>query len=215
MRKRFGVRNRYSNSCIRYTLFLAGLPVGIFCRHGAFDAPGQLALPYLFKGYPMYPVHDVDAILLLAMSLAAKRRPAELFEILAAAELTQGALPSESKLMESFYRLSAYGLICEQEGGYTLTPDAQQIVSSRSRKAKTPERVYDIKENLADYNLKGEHTPILLTEEQLGAAMLAHQASKKSTARNLLVPKPKPAEDPKRPGQRKPYQPFAARRRKD
>jgi len=163
----------------------------------------------------MYPVHDIDAILLLAMSLAAKRRPAELVEIIAAADLAQGVIPSEAKLSESFYRLSAYGLICAQEGGYALTPDAQQMMSGHAKKAKTPERIYDIKESLADYNLKGEHTAILVTEEQLGAAVLAHRASKAGSGKNLLVPKPKPAEDNKRPGQRKPYQPFGARRRKD
>lgn len=163
----------------------------------------------------MYPVHDVDAILLLALSLSAKRRPAELVEIIAAADLIHDAIPSELKLADAFSRLSAYGLICEMEGGYTLTLDAQQMLTGQAKKAKTPERIYDIKEHLADYHLKGEHTPILVTEEQLGAAVLAHQATKKSTAKNMLVPKPKPAEDSKRPGQRKPYQPFSARRRKD
>lgn len=161
----------------------------------------------------MYPVHDVDAILLLAMSLAAKRRPAELVEIIAAADLAQGVIPLESKLIESFYRLSAYGLICEMEGGYTLTPDAQQIMTTGQRKKAEPEkRVFSIKENLADYHLKGEHPPILLTEEQLSAAVLAHQAAKKSTGKNLLVPKAKPEEDKnKRPGQRKPF-PFRSRK---
>lgn len=163
----------------------------------------------------MYPVHDVDAILLLAMSLAAKRRPAELAEIIAAADLAQGAIPPESKLSESIYRLSAYGLICGQDGGYALTPDAQQMLTGHAKKAKTPERIYDIKESLADYKLKGEHTAILVTEEQLGAAVLAHQSSKSDTGKNLLAPKPKPAEDGKQPGQRRPYQPFWARRRKD
>ena len=161
----------------------------------------------------MYPIHDVDAILLLAMSLSAKRRPADLVEIIAAADLAQGAIPTEAKLSESFYRLSAYGLICEQDSGYTLTPDAQQMMTGHARKAKTPERIYDIKEHLADYNLKGEHKAVMVTEEQLRAAILAHRAAKAATGKNLLVPKPKPAEDSKRPGQRKPYQPFSARRR--
>jgi len=158
----------------------------------------------------MYPVHDVDAILLLALSLSAKRRPAELVEIIAAADLTQGAIPSVTKLIESFYRLSAYGLIIEMEGGYTLTPDAQQMMAVQRKKADTPERIFGIKECLADYNLNGEHNAILLTEEQLGAAVLAHHASKNTTGRNLLVPKPKAAEANQRPGQRKP---FPARRR--
>jgi len=163
----------------------------------------------------MYPVHDVDAILLLAMGLAAKRRPAELVEVIAAADLTQGTIPSETKLSDSFYRLSEYGLICELNGGYTLTPDAQQMLTGHAKKAKTPERIYDIKEHLADYHLNGEHSLILLTVEQITAAISEHQAAKASTGKNMLVPKPKPAEDGKRPGQRKPYQPFSARRRKD
>lgn len=163
----------------------------------------------------MYPVHDVDALLLLAMSLAAKRRPAELVEIIAAAELTQGVIPAETKLSDSFYRLSEYGLICAQDGGYTLTPDAQQMLTGHAKKALTPERIYDIKEHLADYHLNGEHAIILLTVEQIAAAIAEHQAAKNSTGKNLLIPKPKPADDLKRPEQRKPYKSFATRRRKE
>lgn len=164
----------------------------------------------------MYPVHDVDAILLLAMSLAAKRRPAKLVEIIAAADLAQDAIPPETKLSDSFYRLSEYGLICEQDGGYALTPDAQLIVSGHAKKAKSQERIYDIKEKLADFHLNGEHAIILLTVEQIAAAISAHQATKKSAGKNLLMPKPKPvAEDNKRPGQRKPFKSFATRRRKE
>jgi len=162
----------------------------------------------------MYPVHDVDAILLLALSLASKRRPAELVEIIAAADLTLGAIPSEAKLSDSFYRLSEYGLICAQDGGYTLTPNAQQILSGHAKKAESRERIYDIKEHLADYHLDGEHAIILVTAEQITEAIAAHQAVKKGAGKNLLVPKPKPAVD-NRPGQRKQYKSFAARRRKD
>ncbi|MBI3478785.1 MAG: hypothetical protein HY016_00260 [Nitrosomonadales bacterium] len=163
----------------------------------------------------MYPVHDVDAILLLAMSLASKRRPAALVEIVAATDLTQGAIPPETKLSDSFYRLSEYGLICAQDGGYMLTPDAQQILSGHAKKAQPPERIHDIKENLADYHLNGEHAIILLPVEQIAAAIAEHRAAKKSPGKNLLIPKPKPAADLKRPGQRKPYQSFATRRRKE
>lgn len=164
----------------------------------------------------MYPVHDVDAILLLAMSLASKRRPAELVEIIAAADLAQGVIPPETKLCDSFYRLSEYGLICEQDGGYTLTPDAQQILSGQAKKAKSQERIHDIKENLADYHLNGEHPLILLKEEQIAEAVLAYQTARKTSGRNLLAPKPKPVFEPhKRPGQRKPFQSFATRRRKE
>jgi len=164
----------------------------------------------------MYPVHDVDAILLLAMSLASKRRPAELVEIIAAADLAQGAIPPETKLSDSFYRLSEYGLICAQDGGYTLTPDAQQMMAGQRKKADTQERICDIKESLADYHLNGEHEIILLTVEQLATAISEHLVAKRSTGKNLLVAKPKPAEIvSKYPGTRKPFKSFAARRRKD
>ncbi len=157
----------------------------------------------------MYPVHDVDAILLLAMSLAAKRRPAELVEIIAAADLAQGVIPLEGKLIESFYRLSTYGLICQLDGGYTLTADAQQIMTTGQRKKAVPEkRIFSIKENLADYHFNGEHAAILVTEAQVSAAILAHQAAKNNMGRSWLVPKPKPVGDNnKRLGSRKPF-PF-------
>jgi hypothetical protein len=164
----------------------------------------------------MYPVHDVDAILLLSMALAAKRHPAELVEIVAAADLAQGNIPPETKLSDSFYRLSEYGLIRAQDGGYTLTPDAQQMLTGHAKKALPPERIYNIKEHLADFHLKGEHTIILVTVEQIAEAIAVHQATKKITGKNLLMPKPKPVEDNnKRPGQRKPFKSFATRRRKE
>ena len=37
----------------------------------------------------MSPIHDVDVLLLLAVSLAAKRRPAEPVDIIAAIDLIQ------------------------------------------------------------------------------------------------------------------------------
>ena len=160
----------------------------------------------------MYPVHDVDAILLLSLSLAAKRRPAELVEIIAAADLIHGAVPSAAKLSDAFARLSAYGLVCEADGGYTLAPDAQQMMASQRKKADTEKRIYALKENLADYHLNGEHALIQVAEEQISAAVLAHQTTKNSAAKNMLAPKPKPAEDKKRP---EPYKPFSLRRRKD
>ena len=65
----------------------------------------------------MYPVHDVDAILLLSLSIATKRRPADLTEVIAAIDLAGGPIPSENKLSDAFARLSAYGLIVEVDGG--------------------------------------------------------------------------------------------------
>lgn len=164
----------------------------------------------------MHPVHNVDAILLLALLLAAKRRPAELVEIIAAADLAQGAIPSATKLSESFCRLSEHGLICAQDGAYALTPNALLILSGHAKKAKAEERIHDIKEKLAEYRFNGEHALVEVKEKQIAEAVLAHQATKiRAGKKNLLMPKPKPAEElGKRPGQRKPYQSFSARQRK-
>ncbi len=163
----------------------------------------------------MYPVHDVDAILLLALSLATKRRPAPLAEVIAAADLSQGAIPGETKLSDAFARLSAYGLIIEQDGGYALSADAQLMLSGHAKKAKMPERIHDLKEHLADYHLNGEHRMIALSAEQIAAAISEHKTAKSSSGRQWLMPKVKPAEEfDKRTGQRIPFKSFAARRRK-
>lgn len=160
----------------------------------------------------MYPVHDVDAVLLLSLSLAAKRRPAELVEIVAAADLIYEAIPSSVKLSDAFARLSAYGLVLEINGGYTLSADAQQMMEKQRKRDDTAKRIFALKENLADYHLQGEHVEILIAEAQLDAAILAHQAIKNSPIKNMLAPKPKPVEDKKRP---MPYKPFSARKRKE
>ncbi|BBI99598.1 hypothetical protein FGKAn22_12910 [Ferrigenium kumadai] len=139
----------------------------------------------------MYPVHDVDAILLLALSLAAKRRPAELVEIVAAADLVNGNIPPETKLSDAFSRLSAYGLISEQEGGYTLSQDAQAMVAMLRKKAETRERIFDIKESLADYRLNGEHQMLQVAPDLLLAAIQAHKKAR-SSGRSWLIEKPKP-----------------------
>ena len=153
----------------------------------------------------MFPVHDVDAFLLLAIAVSSKRRPAELVEIIAAGDLIQGAVCSELDLIESFSRLSENGLICELEGGYTLTPDAQIIMTGQRKSADAHERVGSIKGKLSAYTPRGEHPSIQPGSEQIAAAVLAHQTAKNSAVRNLFVPKPRPAEpDSKRPGRRKP-----------
>jgi hypothetical protein len=151
----------------------------------------------------MFPVYDVDAFLLLAIALSSKRRPADLVGIIAAGDLIQGAVCSEQDLSEAFQRLSVHGLISEVEGGYVLEPDAQKILTGK-KKAEAHERVAGIKGQLTAYNPKAEHPPVLITVEQLSAAVLAHQNAKNSAGKNLLVPKPKREVDPKRPGRRKP-----------
>jgi len=138
----------------------------------------------------MYPVHDVDAILLLAMSLAAKRRPAELVEIIAAAELTLQTVPTAARLTDSLHRLGNFGLITETPEGYSLTAVAQLMLTGHAKKALPQERIRDIREHLADHTRPDEASAIQVTEKQVAAAIVAHRASRQQ--RSWLVPKSKP-----------------------
>lgn len=138
----------------------------------------------------MYPIHDFDALLLLATALAAKRRPATLQEILAAADVLE-RIPPESKLGEAFNRLAANGLLRESEGAYGLTAAGEKAVSGLPAKAEKEERIALVKENLHHYRPVGEHAPIIITSEQFKAAFAAHRAAAKSPVKNVLMPKPK------------------------
>jgi hypothetical protein len=152
----------------------------------------------------MHPVHDVDALLLLATALASKRRPAQLAEIMAAADLLQGSIPLDVDMAAAFLRLSTHGLIGEAAGGFTLTPQALELMAGvrYKKKAETPERLLAVRQELAGYTPKGEGVAIRLPTELVSAAILAHRTFLKSPGRNMLVPKPKAAVDrPKPPGQ--------------
>lgn len=162
----------------------------------------------------MRPIHDVDVLLLLATTQASKRRPAELVEILVAADLLQSAIAFEAKVIDAFYRLSTQGLLCEVDGGYTLTPEAQKIMAGMSKKRDLDQRIFSIKEGLASYVAKGEHAPVRPTADQLRVAILAKRTATAGATRSLLVPKPKPVEgNQKGPGFRH-RKPLPARRRK-
>jgi len=171
----------------------------------------------------MHPIHDIDALLLLATALSSKRRPAELVEIVAAVDLLHNNIPTEAKLVDGFARLAAHGLVVADNGRLALTPAAQAIIEAQPRKVETPERLFGIRDSLSEYQSKGEHATIVLEEAQFRAAILAHRAAAASTAKNLLIPKPKPEDKSvQRPGQRqrkplptgrKPLSP-AARKRK-
>lgn len=150
----------------------------------------------------MTPIHDVDVLLLLATALSSKRRPAALAEIIAAIDLLQGNIPAEAKLSEAIARLAVSGLLVELDGGIALTPAAQKIVEGLPGKADWAERLFIVRERLSDYRVGGEHGAILLGTEQLREALLAHRVAAAGAGRNLLVPRPKPAADTKRPGQR-------------
>lgn len=139
----------------------------------------------------MRPAHDVDALILMATALAAKRRPADLVGIVAAAELLQGFMPFADKLGEAIRRLSSLGLIGILEEGFTLTAAAQAIMAQLPKKAATEDRLIALKHLLADHAPTGQAAPLVLTAEQLDAAIQAHKLARKTPGKNMLMPKPK------------------------
>jgi len=162
----------------------------------------------------MHPIHDIDALFMLATALAAKRRPAEPADIVAALDLINNNVPGEDKLSDAYARLSVNGLLCAEGEGVVLSAAAQKIIETLPKKAETTDKLARIKLELADYVVAEECPAVAIAPEVLRAAILAHREAAKSGAKNLLVPKPKPAETTKRPGQRQ-RKPMPARRRKD
>lgn len=133
--------------------------------------------------------HDLDAGILMAATLSSKRRPADLVEIVAAAELILGFVPFAEKLGAAIERLSARGLIGMSEGGFTLTDAGQEMMSKQPRNASQEDIIAAVKSSLAVWRPRVEHPPVLLEPEQLGAAIRAHKATRK-TGKNVLMPKP-------------------------
>lgn len=125
----------------------------------------------------------------MATTLSSKRRPAELVEIVAAADLIQGFIPFAEKLGAAIERLSATGLIAMAEGGFTLTEAARDIMSRQPRKASQEDSIAAVKASLAAWRPRAEHAAIRVPPEQLGAAIRAHKATRKIGS-NLLMPKP-------------------------
>lgn len=163
----------------------------------------------------MHPVHDVDALLLLALGLSAKRRPAGLVDIMAAVDLIQEAVPADAKLIEAFERLSRHGLIQAVDDAYRLSEAAEKIIAGLPRKAEAAERLFLIKDELSVYAMPADQPPVIVAPEEVAAALVVQKAAAASTAKNLLVPKPKSVDTSKsRPGQRQ-RKPMPARRRKD
>ncbi|MDD2883934.1 MAG: hypothetical protein PHT48_02680 [Dechloromonas sp.] len=162
-------------------------------------------------------IHDVDVLLLLATAMAAKRRPAEALDIVAAIDLLQNNVPVADKLVDAFPRLTAAGLLTASGEGVQLTAAAEALIETLPRKVETPERLFALRQQLADWAAPAEAALAVvpaITVDALRAAILAHRAAAASSAKNLLVAKPKPAETTKRPGQRQ-RKPMPARRRKD
>jgi hypothetical protein len=139
----------------------------------------------------MRQLPDVDVVILMATALSAKRRPATLTEIVAAADLIQGCIPYPEKLGDAMRWLSTAGLITPVEGGFALTPAGEKIIAKLPKKADPEARLAIVQENLAAFAPSTASTAIALSAEQLAAAIKEHEATKKSSGQNMAMPKPK------------------------
>lgn len=162
----------------------------------------------------MRPDHDFDAPFLLALSLAAKRRPAALPEIVAAFDLVSGDIPIAARFAEAFHRLSQFGLVIAQDGGYTLSPYALNIVSGQKKNATHEARILAIKQSLTECRIKKDPVLIHLTLEQLAPAVREHRASKNDAVKHISLKPKLPEGTDQRVVRRKSNQAFAARQRK-
>jgi hypothetical protein len=133
--------------------------------------------------------HEIEAGILMAATLASKRRPAALVDIVAAADLILGFIPFAEKLGAALERLSVRGLVCQSESGFTLTEAGRSMMSKQPRKASQEELIAAVTDSLAAWRPRSEQPPILLNVEALDIAIRAHQANRK-TGKSLLMPKP-------------------------
>lgn len=162
----------------------------------------------------MHPIHDHDPLFLLAVGLAAKRRPAELVEIVAAIDFLQIKVPLEQRFVDSLARLGVVGLLVGDAAGVALTPAGMALFQALPKQEDGEARVYAAKQALVDYVPGAEQAPVVVELAAVSEAIAAHRAAAASRAKNLLVPKPKAAETSKaRPGQRQ-RKPMPARRKR-
>ena len=162
----------------------------------------------------MYPIHDADPLLLFATALAAKRGPAQLAGIVAAAELIAGSLPSGQRLAESFASLSRNGLIQTVGDGFALTPAGERLMAEQPKKGTSDQRLFRLREDLSALPTKAAEAAIVLAPAALAEAAATHQAGALGSGKNLLMPKPKETDrNQARPGQRQ-RKPLPARKRK-
>ena len=141
----------------------------------------------------MYPVYDDDAALLLSLTVAAKRRPAALDEIITALAMAQhGEIPAKSKLVDAFARMGVCGLIAEAEGGYTLSAEGQAMMKGQRAKDDSATRLAHLKQQLSNFDPKVKHPGIQVTQEQLLAAIQSYKAAQHShRGQNIQTDKPK------------------------
>jgi hypothetical protein len=155
----------------------------------------------------MYPIHDTDAQLLLATLIAAKRRPAALTDIVAAAEFMGFPVTAPGAWATAFARFFTHGLLSATDAGYVLTPAAVELVKGLPKKAEADERVFLVRERLSAWKPAAEHAGVEhagigISAADFEAALQEHAKLAQQGGKNLLMPKPKRDEDDER---RRPY----------
>lgn len=146
----------------------------------------------------MYPIHDTDAQLLLATLIAAKRRPAALTDIVAAAEFMGFPVTAPGAWATAFARFVTHGLLSATGEGYVLTPAAVHLVEGLPRKAEADERVFLVRERLSAWKPAIEQAGVGIGAEQFEAALREHARLAQQGGKNLLMPKPKRDEEDER-----------------
>ncbi len=149
----------------------------------------------------MSPIHDHELLLLLAVSLAAKRRPADPAAIVAAVELIQGSLPSAAEFATAFASLDGAGLIAGGDDGVRLAPAAEKLIEALPARGDNAQRLAALRNLLAGYTATTPEIPVAIDASPWQAALQSHRAAAAGPAANLLMPKPK-TETQSRPGQR-------------
>lgn len=166
---------------------------------------------FAHEGPNHVPHNDIDSQLLLATLIASKRRPAELVEIVAAADVLGFPVTSGNLRAEFFRRFATHDLMVAVDGRYALTPAAQALGEKLPKKADTAERVFLVRERLSEYMPAEKTASIPISVEQMEAAMAAHAESGKQGGCNLLMPKPKQTEEEEQ--RRSPHRRFGGRGR--
>lgn len=177
--------------------------------------PAALVLIYLQVFMSTnHPNLDIEALLLFAISLASKRRPADLQAVMAATDLIQSPIPGQILLRNGFSRLATLGLLTEnEEECFVLSDAAEALLAAAPQRNDRAIRLKGIREALAAYRPAGEQPGLLIRPERFDKAILGHRAEAQLKVKNLLVPKPKTDGDKSRPGQRQ-RKPIPARKRK-
>lgn len=125
----------------------------------------------------MHPIHDADLILLLAVTLASKRKPATVEEIALALGTLQPRLPAEDKLLDAFARLSSHGLILAHDAAFALSAEGETLMRGVPAKGETADRAAQLKRGLAAFEGAAVHPVAAPIAADLSAAIAAWRAS--------------------------------------